>query len=130
MAPGEVGDHKSGPPIAPTSFQKKAAYKSSRSGNGTTPERSAFAVAHHLPCAQRCVTLFDHLPVMTCVAHRVVQQITLNGPHSRALVHRDRFMNQPFSPTSTISSKQSQLIIRIPTAAANPPPHIHPPPSH
>src|SRR5258706_4259113 len=112
MAPGKVGDREAGAAITPSSLQKKTAHKGSRPRYGRTPESSSFAVSHHLPRAQRSVSLFDHLPVMTSVAHRVVQQIALDRSHSRTFVHRYGFMNQAFAPVPLGSFKKPKLIIR------------------
>src|SRR5882762_3347334 len=59
VAPRKVGDRKTGTAIAPATFHKKAAQKSSRSGQRDMPGRSAFAISQHLLCAQRCIALLE-----------------------------------------------------------------------
>src|SRR5712664_2484648 len=124
VTPRKVGDRKTGTAIAPATFQKKAAQKSSRSGQRGMPGRCAFAISQHLLCTQRCISLPDHLPVMIGVAHRVVQDIATNNSCARSLVHPDRFMDQAFTPASAPAIEKPKLIIRIPAATANPTAHV------
>src|SRR5207237_1428129 len=102
MAPGKVGDRKAGPAVAPATFQNKAAQEGSRSGNRSPPNRSTLSLPQHLLRTQRRIALLDHLPVMCCVAHRVVQEIAANNSHPGSFVHRDRFMDEPFTPVSAL----------------------------
>ena len=70
---GEPGNSKTGAAVAKATFQEKAAQESGRSGQSNLPARGTLAVFQHLLRAEWRIALFNHLPVMIGIAHRVVQ---------------------------------------------------------
>src|SRR5213593_1170939 len=124
MASRKVGDGQTGAAIAPATLQKKAAQKSSWSGDRRPPNRSTLSLPQHLLCTQRRIALLDHLPVMCAIAHRVMEEIARHDSHSRSFIHRDGFVDQALTPVPAPAIKETKLIVGIPTPAANPTAHV------
>ena len=57
-----------------------------------------------------------------------MQQATAKRLDARARVHPHGFVDEPIAPASSFAIEKPQLIIGIPTPAANPSAHIEGPP--
>ena len=116
----QLCDSETRTPVAKTALQNKAAKERQGARGGDLHERGALAVFQHLTGAERRIALLDHSLVMGGVAHRVVPKIAGQRFYARAGFHHYRFMNDSITPVAASPIEKPKLIIRIPTAAADP----------
>src|SRR5205085_4327097 len=127
---GEGGDAEAGQTVAPTALEDEVADERGRPDCGDLPRRRAPALLEHLARGERRIAFTDHAMMMRSIAHGVVQKIALQCLLARGGRELDRLVYVSALPTPTRSSVETQLPIRIPTAAANPTPHVKRTPRH
>lgn len=124
MVRGEARDGESGEAIAKAAFEDETAHERRGSSESYLERGGAPSCLEHLSCSEGSVSLADHAVVVRSVAHTEVEHVASENLDAAARVHLDRFVNMRALPTPPRAAIQSELIIRIPAAAANPTTHV------
>src|SRR3954470_20132748 len=121
---GEAGDGESGEAVTKTALEDVAADEGSWACRCDMKRRGALAGLEHLAGCERRIPLTDHAVMIGRIMHRVMQDVAFKLCNPRAFIHLHGFVYISSTPATARAVIETQLIVRIPTAALNPLAHV------
>ena len=124
MMRGKFGYREAGPTVPKSAFEKETSNECCRARHRLLNSRGTLAITIHLLRSQRGIAFFDHLPMMRWISHRIMKQIAAERFNAHSFIHNNRFVDNTIAPATSLAIEEAKLIVRIPTATANPTVHI------
>lgn len=120
----EGGDAVTREAVAETALENETAREGERPGGCDAERGCSTALLEHLPRSQRRITVAEHAMMLRGSLDAVVQQVAFQGFNPRVFIHLKRFVYVRALPAPALAIEKPELVIWIPTAAANPAIHI------